>query len=113
MQHYTTYDSPDYFSSALMDAYGNFGLFGILLSAVCLAAVCGNGVRWLQFPAFASAPLIGVWLIYLALPFEHPLITLFGNGLRFSPMIVLLMALNPLRAKPLTGSSTPATLTAP
>jgi hypothetical protein len=125
LQHYTSITSSDYFSSTLMDAYGNFGLLGIMLVALILGIACATGTRWLLYPGFPAAPLAGIWLIYLILPFEHPLITTFNNALRFAPLLLLFLALNPLRrhgpasardaqpAHPRPGPLSPATATGP
>jgi hypothetical protein len=99
MRRYTDIGSPDYVSSILTDAYGNFGNLGLALVGLFFAGVCGF-VAWtivrLPGPGWV---IIGLFAISHVAYFEQEFVQALLLWPKKLPLLLALLVANPFRIR--------------
>ncbi len=102
LRRYTSFDPLDWPVSIVTDAYGNFGLAGLLMVAVALGLVYGLASRAMAESLSGVAATVGIFVISQSLLFEQ----LFGHWLfgfpRAIPALALVLLIKPLDNYPAT-----------
>lgn len=95
MRDYHVANLPDYPSSAFTDLYGNLGPFGFPIAAVVYALLLAWLARWTR-----SGPaklVIALFLLADIVYFEGSFVGLAFRWILYSPAVLLLLLINPLR----------------
>jgi hypothetical protein len=87
----------DYYSCVLTDAYGNFGVYGFLLSAVVLGGTLAFATAALRWSSAPAALLFGVFALTRILPFEQGLETVLFSWFKLAPFVIAFLIIYPLR----------------
>jgi hypothetical protein len=90
-------DSP---SSMLTDIYGNFFIFGFIPCAFFLASGLGFVSKQMLQPTSSIALYTALYLLPFFFKFEKEFLTLCLNILKFSPALLLVIAIKPFKLLP-------------
>ena len=102
MYEYAGITSPDYQSCVLTDAYGNFGVAGILLAAIVIGAIAGTASRYMVAPPSRLFLLLSIAGLQVVSQFEASLLTLLAFAwARQLPSLFVLLLSCPLRPRSL------------
>jgi hypothetical protein len=96
MMRYMDLNWPDYSSCALTDAYGNFGLWALPLTALVLGSLCALLTTGLSL--HNSPPLLAfaLFISFQLLIFEQELVVLLTALLNSLPVLIFVLLLNPI-----------------
>jgi hypothetical protein len=95
LRKYTDIDTPDYFSSMLTDAYGNFGVAGIALVGLALGGIVGLSVRGITRPRHAYAPVLALFAVSHLFQFEQEFVTAMFLWIKKLPFLAAMLVVNP------------------
>jgi hypothetical protein len=102
LERHTTIGLHDYYSCALTDAFGNFGVVGYLLCATYFAFAVALAERLLRARR-PAALLLGVAVFLHVAVFEAEMFTHLFGWLKFAAAVILLLTLNPIRSMTLAA----------
>jgi hypothetical protein len=95
MRDYHVASLPDYPSSAFTDLYGNLGPFGFPIAAVVYALLLVLLTRWMRRGPVML--VIALFLLADVVYFEGSFVGLAFRWILYSPAVILLLLINPLR----------------
>lgn len=100
IKRHTGLGTVDYYSCAVTDAYGNFGPLGFIFTAFIVATLVAMVPIFVfrRIRGFTSASLlIGMVIAYHVLTFEQASIAYLIGWVRYVPILVVFLVLNPLK----------------
>ncbi len=97
MRNYTDLLLPDYVTSRVTDAYGNFWIFGFLLAAYVFAKLCARAEKGL-ITNDSSSIVLGIFIISSILPFELELISILSKFIYSAPILIIIFIFNPIKS---------------
>jgi hypothetical protein len=87
----------DYYSCMLTDAYGNFSIYGFLLTALVLGPIIAFATAALRWSAAPIGLVFATFAITRVLPFEQGFESILFGWYKLVPFILIALAFYPLR----------------
>lgn len=99
MSEYLGWGIPDYYSCSLTDLVGNFHILGFLFGALIFGTAYRFCRKAIHTPATGRTFVVGLFVITLILLFEQETSMLLFGWVRKLPVLLTVLALNPLKVR--------------